>query len=571
MIFDRTFHPDEANQAFTVGKLLETGQYVYRPEDHHGPTLYYAAAALQKAYGHDSTATLDGTLLRCTPLLFAILTLVFGFLALRKLIAFSALGSKTPKALKTLAAPCFVVLLGTSPIFVFFATDFIQEMLLACFTLMMFWAGVGYVCPGGKWKPGTWALLFGIAAGLAFATKETSVLTFAAAGLSSLTLKVLNSTKAPGDPNALKVPNSRGIALAAMGFLLTSILFCSSFCSNWQGVYNAFVAAPLSYLHRAAGSAASAGAAWHVHPWWKYLYWLFADDRESLPFFVLCGILFAILFRFIGLKLRPEPLTLTHALMHAPRTRAFLFMTLYALFLFAFYSLIPYKTPWCALQLHTPLSLAAMLGFTVSSDIYASANLSFVPPAWWPLSWKAQGIWWQGHPRLIKAISILPLTVAATILFATNCHQCIYMNKNPDSREIRFNYAAASPEVKELAATVATAMKATAQGGSIPRSDNNSRSGGLQSASPFIAVALPPEDTWPFPWYNRALESQTGYWTDFEALRILAKSDAKPSVVIVPMEQGHLVQPLFPYLKKTKRFYMRPGVRVRVFWMEGSN
>jgi hypothetical protein len=40
----------------------------------------------------------------------------------------------------------------------------------------------------------------------------------------------------------------------------------------------------------------------------------------------------------------------------------------------------------------------------------------------------------------------------------------------------------------------------------------------------------------------------------------------KPAVVIVPMEEGHLVQPLFPYLKNTKRFYMRPGVRVRVFW-----
>ena len=32
----------------------------------------------------------------------------------------------------------FALLLGTSPIFVFFATDFIQEMLLACFTMMMF-------------------------------------------------------------------------------------------------------------------------------------------------------------------------------------------------------------------------------------------------------------------------------------------------------------------------------------------------------------------------------------------------------------------------------------------------
>ena len=91
MIFDRTFHPDEANQAFTVGKLLETGQYTYQPKDHHGPTLYYAAAPLQKAFGHDSTATLDGTLLRCTPLVFAVFALVFGFLSLRKLLSFNAL------------------------------------------------------------------------------------------------------------------------------------------------------------------------------------------------------------------------------------------------------------------------------------------------------------------------------------------------------------------------------------------------------------------------------------------------------------------------------------------------
>ena len=83
MVFDRTFHPDEANQAFTTGRLLETGQYAYQPQDHHGPTLYYAAAALQRAAGHADTASLDGTLLRCTPLVFAALALVFGFVHLR--------------------------------------------------------------------------------------------------------------------------------------------------------------------------------------------------------------------------------------------------------------------------------------------------------------------------------------------------------------------------------------------------------------------------------------------------------------------------------------------------------
>ena len=131
------------------------------------------------------------------------------------------------------------------------------------------------------------------------------------------------------------------------------------------------------------------------------------------------------------------------------------------------------------------------------------------------------------------------------------------MSRDPDSKDIPYNYASASPEVQQLAATVASAMDAA-----------------TSHERPFIAVALPPADTWPFPWYNRALETQTGYWTDFNALQKLSESGTKPTVVIVPMEEGHLVQPLFPHLKHTKRFYMRPriperkvkGVRVRVFW-----
>ena len=46
----------------------------------------------------------------------------------------------------------------------------------------------------------------------------------------------------------------------------------------------------------------------------------------------------------------------------------------------------------------------------------------------------------------------------------------------------------------------------------------------------------------------------------------LAGLGSKPSVVVVPAEEGHLVQPLFPHLKNTKRFEMRPRVRVRAFW-----
>jgi predicted membrane-bound mannosyltransferase len=511
MFFDRTFHPDEANQAFTVGKLLETGGYHYKPTDHHGPTLYYAAAPLQRAFGHSTTAELDGTLLRCTPLVFGVFALVFGALAIHRLMKKNGDTSSA----SWLVSALFVLTLGTSPMFVFFATDFIQETLLAAFFMMAFWTGTEYFTakrpPCARMKPGTWALLLGIACGLMFATKETCVLSFAAAGLAGAPLLWLNRKSL--------VVETRDVVLAVSGFMLTSILFFSSFATNWSGVYNAFIAAPFSYLHRAAGDAASEGAAWHVHPWWQYLKWLFADNG-ILCFFTICGFAMGIFSTGI-LPMLPGRKNVK------PTDRnAFVFLAAYSVILLSLYSFIPYKTPWCAVQILVALIPAALLGFL------------FVR--------KAMGV--SGF-----VLCIIP--ASAFLVFAENIPLLRDIARNPDSREISYNYAHSSPEVRKLAAVVAKAM-----------SDAEKQSLCNGCRPPFIAVALPPTDTWPFPCYNRALEAKTGYWTKFEDLVELQKGGGRPTVVIVPMTEGHLAQALFPHLKNTRRFYIRPGVRVRVFW-----
>ena len=493
MLFDRTFHPDEANQAFTTGRLLETGRYTYQPQDHHGPTLYYAAAALQRAAGHADTASLDGTLLRCTPLVFAALALVFGFFALKRL---------TKSIFPGLV---FALLLGTSPFFAFFATDFIQETLLACFLVMMFWAGTGYLCPGTKWKTGTWALFFGTATALAFATKETCLISFAAAAIAAVPFIVKRMSF-----DAVRARTRDGI-LAILGFLIIAFLLYSDFGNDFHGVYNAFIAAPLSYLGRAAGDAtASTGANWHVHPWWQYFRWLY-DGNSALLFLFLVSVSCGA---FAAWHRASET-----------TSRAFRFTLCYALATLAIYSLIPYKTPWCAVQIEMPLVLASVLGLACAAEA--------LPRFKW-----------------------IPLAVLPALLLAFNVPALVRMNRDPDSTANPCNYAAASPEVKELAQTVASAMASAT------------------NQSPFIAVALPAADTWPFPWYNRPYENMTGYWDSFDDLKRLAETGIKPTVVIVPMEEGHLVQPYFPHLKHTKRFYMRPriperkvkGVRVRVFW-----
>ena len=547
-LFDRTFHPDEANQAFTTGRLIENGVYQYNPSDHHGPTLYYAAAAIQKAAGNTSVQTIDGTLLRCTPLLFGILTLLFSFLALSKILKKVSGG--------WLIAAAFVLLLGTSPIFAFFATDFIQEMLLACFTAMIFWAVAGYALSGevggkSKIKPGTWALLGGISAGLAFATKETSLLTFGAMAIPTISAiiyckgtglrpepqrnAVVDERKNAPTQNKgtglrpetqrraheqdigndkLTGASKRGgdlpshLVLGVAGFALTAVLFYSSFAQNWQGVYNAFVTAPLSYIYRAAGDAASEGAAYHVHPWWQYLKWLFGGNAAFASFSAI-GMLIGI---YIFQKDRAEnkiPVALK---------AGFIAISGFALSLTAIYSGIPYKTPWCALQMHIPLLLAGFLGWLLGA-MRGKAGRGAV------FAVSAMVVYWN--------VSIVKK-----------------MWHDPDSKEIAYNYASASPQVKDMAKLIEDTVSA--------KKDDDAQS--------FVAVAVPSEDTWPLPFYLRMLDARVGYWTTFEELEALAALGRKPDVVVVPAEQGHLVQPLFPHLKNTKRFEMRRRVRIRVFW-----
>ena len=205
---------------------------------------------------------------------------------------------------------------------------------------------------------------------------------------------------------------------------------------------------------------------------------------------------------------------------------AFVFLAACSALLLSFYSFIPYKTPWCAVQILVAMVPAALLGLYILCSSSRSG-----------------------------AIKLAGALVVAVLVLSGNIPSLRAIARDPDSRDIPFNYAHSSPEVKQLASVAADAMRAA---------ERQPHGGGRQP--PFIAVALPPTDTWPFPWYNRAFEAKTGYWTKFEDLVELEKSGSRPTVVIVPMTEGHLAQALFPHLKNTKRFYIRPGVRARVFW-----
>ena len=159
----RPMHHDEANQAVKFGALLERGEYRYDAHDHHGPTLYYLTLPAASLRGQATLASLDERTLRGV-------TAVFGAATILLLPLLSAGIGRT-------AVAASAWLLALSPAMVFYSRMFIQESLFACFTLA-FVIAVGRVATGGGLA---WSTLAGVAAGLAVATKETSVIVLPAA------------------------------------------------------------------------------------------------------------------------------------------------------------------------------------------------------------------------------------------------------------------------------------------------------------------------------------------------------------------------------------------------------
>lgn len=518
MILERTLHPDEANQAVTAGKLLETGKYFYRSHDHHGPTLYYAAAAIQKAGGNSTFAEMDEGLLRATPLVAALGTLVLLFLGVRRF------------AKSFLAAIASFVFLATAPIFVFYATDFIQEMFLAFSLSVMFYAAARYFTrqDGERLKKGSWAIIFGAGAGLAMATKETCVLSFAAIAVSSAILCVVSKSGWKKLRSGLRVND---IVLMAISFFLVTVVFCSSFASDFSGVKRVFLDAPFSYAQRAVGSGASEGAIDHVHAWWWYFKELFCPESvywsrfSTMPFvkaltrtvssgwrFTEFPLLLGALIPLLFLKRFGEEKSFAKT--------AYLFSLLYFAVLLLFYSLIPYKTPWCMLSVVQALALAAAFGIGI---VAPSASVK-------------------------KAIRFSAVVFVFAAVLTVHWRGVSFMNKVPDSTAIPYNYAQASYDVKNLVARIEKEMAPSGE-------------------TEYAAVVLPSSDTWPIPWYVRKFSGKVGYWTSWEQFE-KTNIPESPKCIVVAESDSDKVRKSFPALKNEASHAVRPGVFVRFFSRE---
>ena len=446
----RPMHGDEANQAVRTGFLLENGTYHYDPTDHHGPILYYAALPFCRATSKTFAGTTEWNY-RLVPVAFSCLTLLLMLgLGVRRDGGLFA----NREGLLTAVA-----LTAVSPAMVFYSRFFIQESMLVTFLTGMLVCAVRYVrvkagagsAPAAAW----YAAGFGAFAGLAVATKETVVLSFAAMAVAAFA--------ACGYRRLREAWNARHAALAAGAAALVAVLFFSSFFTYPKGVYDAVFSTFSAYVTRATAVPE------HQHPWYYYLKILFWFKYGRGPVWSEAGLLIPALAAVVA-SVWPR----RRSTAATSQVRWVRFVWVYTLALMALYSAVPYKTPWCALSfLH---------GFILLAGLGVGALLDWARRLEGPV--RAVGVW---------SLSMLVALLVARSLSQTYraCYKLPADPRNP------YVYAHTGTDAMNLVASVEEAARKA------------------QGYKTLIAVAVPTPDTWPLPWYLRKY-AQVGYWTRVE-------------------------------------------------------
>ena len=430
----RPMHNDEAVNGIKFGQLWEHGGYKYDPNEHHGPSLYYATLALSRLTGapKDFDQFTEGQL-RLTTVLFGI-----GLILLLPLVA-DGLGRNA-----TLWAALFT---AVSPAVVFYSRYYIHEILLVFFTFLALAAGWRY------WRSRKigWALLAGAGVGLMHATKETFVITLAAAalalGLNQLWNRWLDATAPPAKAPRLKLTH---LAAAFAVWLGVALILFSSFLSNASGPLDS-VRTYLPWLQRAEGASP------HIHPWSFYLHRLLFFHAAKGPVWSEALILALAVVGAWAAFVRKGL---------ADASASFVrFLALYASALTAAYSLIAYKTPWCLLSFWHGMILLAGVG--------AAALLRSV------------------RRRVLRlALGLLLLAGAGHLAWQARLANVPYAadRRNP------YVYAQTSPDVLNLVRQVEALAQVHPQGRQM-----------------LVKVMASGGDYWPLPWYWRNLK-QIGWW-----------------------------------------------------------
>jgi uncharacterized protein (TIGR03663 family) len=486
-------HHDEGVNGNFLVRLVRDGVYKYDPENYHGPTLYYFAALFPwitrllfgtAARDHYGLTTIT---IRLVPAVFGVATIGLIFMLRRRL--------------GTIAALSAGLLLAVSPGAVYLSRYFIHETQFVFFTLGIVVFGLRFY----DTRNPTWLLLASASAALLFATKETAMISVGvlliAFGLTHVYRRFFRKALAqpggkgrrPGGPQESafrrflddfgRTNLAISAAIAIVVFLFLNIVFYSSFFKNSQGIYDAW---KTFAVWRKTGQTA------HVHSALTYLKWLILQEGPLL----FLGAIGAVL---VVLK---------------PKNSTALFAALWSFGLIAAYSLIPYKTPWLALNFVVPLALIA--GYVVQ------------------MIWELE----RGQIRIVAMVLVIAMVVSTYQTIDLN-----FINYDNDSAYYVYVYAHTRRGTLDLVRNVEQ----------IARERDGEQTG--------ITIVSP--DYWPLPWYLRDY-SHTAYFgrlaQSTEPL-IIAREDQKAEI---EANFGELYRQV-PSNDASGSFELRPGVRLLLY------
>jgi len=487
----KPMHGDEANQALKAAHLLETGEYAYDPFEHHGPTLYYLTLPIFWASGTQTLIASSETQYRLVPAVFGVICVAL-IVGLRGVLGPSG----------TLWA---ALLTAISHAMLYYGRYYIQETLFIAFALAALVAAWHFLLDPSLRS----ALCFGVAVGLAQATKETAILLYAAAGLAGVLCLVAHRVRTGAWPVLRAHLRPRFVAAAVLAALAVCVVLYSSFGTHPRGVLDA-VLTYSRYFSRADGTGS---AALHDKPFLYYLELLAFCYREPGPrwtegFALITGALGAVL----ALVQRGGEAPANDDATLLARARAFrLFLALYALILVFLFSAVPYKTPWNLLPFLQPVLLLAGLGIG----------------------------WLTTAPRSAVLRGVLCLACSVAVAHAGRQAYLGAFVYPADTRN-PYVYAHTSTALAHVVERLAQIAAVALEGKALR-----------------VAVIGADGDYWPLPWYLRAYPN-VGYWN-------APPDDLDADVIISSTGYAAALAKQFHTTHHADSGALRPGVMLGVF------
>ncbi len=290
----RPIHHDEAVNWFLVGATMERGYYAYDASNYHGP-LFFHLAALGRWLGPDALVSLR------------LPTMLVGA-AMVPMVA----GLRPWFGRWGVVAAAWAI--ATSPSLVFFARDAIHETLLCAATLGLLVSLVHWQRDGGRLAP----LAAGFSLAAMITTKETVVITLGGMVVGAA-VAALMGARPRQDP--------RGLGIALVSCVLPTCALYAGFGAYPEGLTGLMQTLAI-WTDRGLEGAG------HALGWTTWAHILL---RLEAP------LLFAGLLGSVVFLRRRDPVGAG--------------LIAWWLSVGLVYSVIPYKTPWCVLQIVLPTTL----------------------------------------------------------------------------------------------------------------------------------------------------------------------------------------------------------------------